>query len=91
MFRTIMLTTLATMAVLIASSTAFADETRSSAAATVTMERGYGYVFKDDPLDAGQFGSHTAVIKVRHRGAHTLLIRPRVQFVTEMLKSAEAL
>jgi hypothetical protein len=91
MFRKLMIATLATATLLLASSAAQADETRSTAATTVAMERGYGYVFKDDPLDAGNFGSNTAVIKVRHRGSHTLLIRPRVQFVTEMLKSAESL
>ena len=76
---------------LLTASTAGAQEKRSVATTTVTTERGYGYVFYDDPLAAGQYGSTTAILKVRRRGAHAILIRPRVQFVTEMLKSAESL
>jgi hypothetical protein len=81
------------MLVMIAASSAQADETRAvtTAVAASGSERGYGYVFTDDPLNAGQFGSNTAIIKVRHRGGHATLIRPRVQFVSEMLKSVENL
>lgn len=54
-------------------------------------ERGYGYVFHDDPLNAGDGGSMAASIIVRPKAGHALLIRPRMQFVTEMLKSVENL
>ena len=54
-------------------------------------ERGYGYVFRDDPLNADGAGSMAASIIVRPRSGHALLIRPRMQFVTEMLKSVENL
>jgi hypothetical protein len=50
---------------------------------------GYGYTFDDDPLSAGGFGPNDATIRVRPRAARTTLIRPRIQFVDEMLKSVE--
>ena len=54
-------------------------------------EKGYGYTFDDDPLAAGGFGPNDATIRVRQRAARTTLIRPRVSFVPEMLKSVENL
>lgn len=62
-----------------------------SQVATNSNERGYGYVFRDDPLNADGVGSMAASIVVRPRSGHALLIRPRMQFVTEMLKSVENL
>lgn len=52
---------------------------------------GYGYEFSDDPLNAGGFSVHDAVIKVRPGPVRTVLIRPRTSFVNEMLKSIEDL
>jgi hypothetical protein len=52
---------------------------------------GYGYEIDDDPLAAGGFGPSDATIRVRPRAARTTLIRPRIQFVDEMLKSVENL
>jgi hypothetical protein len=52
-------------------------------------EKGYGYEFEDDPLNAGGFGPNDATIRVRPRAARTTLIRPRISFVPEMLKSVE--
>jgi len=52
-------------------------------------EEGYGYQFEDDPLAAGGFGPNDATIKVRPKAARTTLIRPRISFVPEMLKSVE--
>jgi hypothetical protein len=52
---------------------------------------GYGYQFDDDPLNAGGFGPNDATIRVRARAARTTLIRPRISFVPEMLKSVENL
>ena len=52
-------------------------------------EKGYGYTFSDDPLNAGGFGPNDATIRVRPRAARTTLIRPRTSFVPEMLKSVE--
>ena len=48
-------------------------------------------VFKDDPLAAGGFGPHDARIMVMPTPKRVMLVRPRTQFVTEMLKSVEAL
>ncbi len=48
-------------------------------------------VFKDDPLAAGQFGPNDARIRVLPQPKRVMLLRPRTQFVTEMLKSVEAL
>lgn len=54
-------------------------------------EDGYGYQFDDDPLNAGGFGPNDATIRVRAKAARTTLIRPRISFVPEMLKSVENL
>lgn len=48
-------------------------------------------IFKDDPLAAGGFGPHDTQIRVLPSPKRVLLLRPRTQFVTEMLKSVEAL
>ena len=70
------------------------DRPAAGAAAAGGGDRGgdgYGYEFDDDPLAAGGFGPNDATIKVRPRAARTTLIRPRIQFVDEMLKSVENL
>lgn len=51
----------------------------------------YEYKFDDDPMQAGGNGAYTAQIKVVKMGAKNRLIRPRTQFVTELLKSIEQL
>lgn len=73
------------LAAFMASGAAFAQK------ATGDGEKGdgYGYEFDDDPLAAGGFGPSDATIRVRPRAARTTLIRPRIQFVDEMLKSVE--
>lgn len=68
------------------SSTAFAQDVKSS-----DTEGGYGYEFSDDPLNAGGFGPNDATIRVRPGPVRTTLIRPRTSFVNEMLKSVENL
>ena len=65
---------------------AFAQGTKETAS---DKGDGYGYEFDDDPLSAGGFGPNDATIRVRPRAARTTLIRPRIQFVDEMLKSVE--
>ena len=47
--------------------------------------------FKDDPLAAGGFGPGDIHIRVIGSPKRVVLLRPRTQFVTEMLKSVEAL
>ena len=51
----------------------------------------YGYKFEDDLLSAPDGGGNTPMIKVRAVRTREILLRPRVQFVTEMLKSVENL
>jgi hypothetical protein len=77
------------LAAFMASGAAFAQA--KDAAAGGDKGDGYGYEFDDDPLSAGGFGPNDATIRVRPRAARTTLIRPRIQFVDEMLKSVENL
>lgn len=72
-------------AVVFASPSVFAQDKDSK------DDKGYGYTFDDDPLNAGGFGPNDATIRVRPRAARTTLIRPRTSFVPEMLKSVENL
>lgn len=51
----------------------------------------YGYTFTDDALLGNDLGAQGGMIKVRPNGVRDRLIRPRVQFVAEMLKSVENL
>jgi hypothetical protein len=71
--------------ILATSGTVFAQ----SAKAAEGGDNGYGYEFSDDPLNAGGFGPNDATIRVRPTAARTTLIRPRISFVQEMLKSVE--
>jgi hypothetical protein len=93
MFRNRMVMMLVGSLVVLAASVAQADNTRGNGrAAPVTAtsnDRGYGYEFTDDPLNAMMGGSNTATIIARPKAGHSLLIRPRMQFVSEMLKSVE--
>jgi len=77
-------------AAFLATGGAFA-QAKETAAAGGEKGDGYGYEFDDDPLSAGGFGPNDATIRVRPRAARTTLIRPRIQFVDEMLKSVENL
>ncbi len=52
---------------------------------------GYVVKFKDELLDGGGMDSNTALIKVRPQAARLILIRPRLHFVNELLKSAESI
>ncbi|MCA9641982.1 MAG: hypothetical protein H6718_17610 [Polyangiaceae bacterium] len=56
-----------------------------------TDEKDVAYTFKDDLLNSDIGGPNTTIIKLRPQAAKSLLIRPRVQFITELLKSAENL
>lgn len=71
------------------STIAYADE---SPVNKITQDKtGYGYEFDDDPLHAGGFGPNDATIKVRPKAARATLIRPRISFIPELLKSVEHL
>jgi hypothetical protein len=73
--------------VVLCSNLAFADETFTES----QSGKDQNIVFKDDPLAAGQFGPNDARIRVLPTPKRVMLLRPRTQFVTEMLKSVEAL
>lgn len=77
---------LTTASVLFFSSSAFAG-----AAAEQKTEDGYGYEFRDDSLLGKAVGAQTPMIRLRKRGLRRTLIRPRVHFVAELLKSVENL
>jgi hypothetical protein len=49
----------------------------------------YGYAFKDDLLKGDSQGAMAARIQVIPTGRRERLLRPRVHFVAEMLKSVE--
>lgn len=68
-----------------------AADVKTTAASGNGDQKGYGYTFSDDPLNAGGFGPGDATIRVRPRAARTTLIRPRTSFVPEMLRSVENL
>jgi hypothetical protein len=72
----------------LAATTAHADPAEVPAARTVD---GYKYVFKDDPLPASAAGPVGAQIRVVPSAARQALIRPRTNFVTELLRSTEAI
>lgn len=48
-------------------------------------------IFHDDPLAAGGWSPNDTPIHVMPSPKRVLLLRPRTQFVTEMLKSVEQL
>jgi hypothetical protein len=78
---------------LLAASTALAQAGGGAGVKTMegagSKDSGYGYEFGDDPLAAGGFGPNDATIRVRPGPVRTTLIRPRIQFVDQMLKSVE--
>ena len=50
---------------------------------------GYSYKFDDDLMKGGTLGGNTPRIEVVKMGRRDRLIRPRLHFVPEMLKSVE--
>ena len=73
--------------ILAAASSAFADNTYVEQNGTA----GQNVVFKDDPLAAGGLGPNDVILKTRPSAVRMVLVRPRTQFVSEMLKSVENL
>ena len=63
--------------------------TPSASANAEDTDQGYAYKFGDDLLSGGVFGANVAQIKVRSHGMRRTLIRPRLHFVPELLKSVE--
>jgi hypothetical protein len=54
-----------------------------------TTDENYSYRFDDEDLLGTSLAASGELIKIRLGPVHTLLIRPRVSFVTELQKSAE--
>jgi hypothetical protein len=77
----------------LAAAPAGAQETdkKAPAAAAKKKDDNYGYVFKDDLLDAPGLGGNAATITVIPLGRRDRLLRPRVHFIPEMLKSVESM
>jgi hypothetical protein len=71
--------------------TAQAKPTAADGFMDQTDKDGQKVIFKDDPLAADNRGATGATILVRPSAGRVGLLRPRVQFVTEMLKSVENL
>ncbi len=71
------------LAMTLAPLTASADPTKADDA--------YGYIFKDDILAADRSVLTAVPLNVLKHPRGGVLVRPRVQFVTEMLKSVENL
>ena len=68
---------------------AFADDTTYQETQTGGDQ---SVVFKDaDYLSASQFDGQGAILRVAPSPKRVLLLRPRTQFVTELLKSVESL
>lgn len=68
---------------------AFADDTKPFVETQAGSDQ--NVIFKDDILAAGGFGPNDVRIRVAPTPKRVMLLRPRTQFVTEMLKSVEAL
>lgn len=59
--------------------------------ATQDVNDGYAVTFRDDLVDGGGMDANTAMIRVRPMATRLVLIRPRLHFVNELLKSAESI
>ena len=73
----------------IAAALAFTAVAESAHAEPTKKDDSYGYVFDDDALRAEGKSANTAQITVRRPAGRERLVRPRVHFVAEMLKSVE--
>ncbi|KYF54708.1 hypothetical protein BE08_16145 [Sorangium cellulosum] len=58
---------------------------------TSPKEENYSYTFSDDLLDASNRDAGGAVLQVRQPGRRDRLLRPRLHFIPEMLKSVESM
>jgi hypothetical protein len=75
-------------AVLIAAPAAAQESTHVT---TTSHPGGYTYAFDDDPMQAGGLSASFPRIVVRERAGGGTLIRPRTQFVAELLKTVESI
>lgn len=70
---------------LLAASSARADDTYKES----TDASGQSVFFHDDPLAAGGLGPNDAILRVPGTPRRVMLLRPRTQFVQELLKTVE--
>jgi hypothetical protein len=75
--------------VVLCSNLALADQTQTYTENNTDKDQ--SVIFKDDPLAAGGWSPNDTPIRVLPSPKRVLLLRPRTQFVTEMLKSVEQL
>jgi hypothetical protein len=75
------------LAILVLSSNSRAES--HSNATPVLARDDYGYIFSDDPLEAGAFTPADPRIVLMTHANRAQLIRPRTAFVVELLKSVE--
>jgi hypothetical protein len=78
---------LASLSAILLSSAAYAEQPKPKKEKVDS----YGYEFKDDALLGAGLGPHGDMYKGRPMSLRDRLIRPRTEFVSEMLKSVEAL
>lgn len=80
---------------LLVTTPAFAEEPprgrTSSPSSPANLGEVYGYAFEDDALLGDSAAATGHRLKVRKPRGRTLLIRPRVQFVTELVHTLEQL
>jgi hypothetical protein len=67
------------------------ERARAGEPVVSSLDRPHSITFTDDPLSAALDDGNIPRIKVRAHSGFSQLSRPRVQFVTEMLKSVEVL
>ena len=65
------------------------DECAETQGANASPAPDTRYCFISDPLSAGTEGPNEVLIKIGHRFNFTTLIRPRLHFVPELLRSAQ--
>jgi len=78
------------LALVFDASTAAAGD-RASKVSEAQDRSGWSYVFTDDPLQGGGPDLSAPRIQILAHALRQTLIRPRTAFVTDMLKSVEAL
>jgi hypothetical protein len=76
---------------LVATSAVAAADPPKDARTSPASTQGYSYTFTDDSLLAGPNGVNDIRVNGRLPGMRQTLIRPRTQFIVELLKSVENL
>jgi hypothetical protein len=75
----------------IAAACALALLALSTSAAAQSKDDSYRYVFEPDDLMGETFGEPPPLLRVPPKGRRVMLLRPRVSFVGELLKSVEVM